>query len=409
MTMKYGETKIPPVLRRTRNDPLRILATIVFLGLFVRVAQGQEHTRSSLTPSGPIFINGQNGTVISGLRITSTTGDCVKIVSSSNVTIQNSEIGPCGKNNTTFNSIGIYVTGGTGNKIYDNYIHVENLASGCCDTHSAILTDGTVNISIQGNVIAYGESNIEITNGTNGATILGNFLLNPRGPYPRGQNVQALDSSNITVLENYLLSSTSRSYIYPENQEDAINIYDSNTFTVKNNYITGGHSASGCGIVIDYQSNYGNILSNILANTGQCGIGVADGVGHVIDSNKILNLTPVVSPDAGNVALYVWKRSSKNRLGCGGSNPSYQIRVSNNVADELKPDGVTHSGWWNGGGCDPIMLVSNTWNKAAYNVLYPMTSTNRPPLIPPQPYDCVASSPYSTQTSHPPCKSNRRH
>ena len=76
----------------------------------------------------------QTGTVIAGLRITSKTGDCVQIINSINVTIKNSEIGPCGTDNSTTNSRGIYINGGSGTKIYDNYIHVENLASGCCDT-----------------------------------------------------------------------------------------------------------------------------------------------------------------------------------------------------------------------------------------------------------------------------------
>ena len=48
---------------------------------------------SALTPSGPIAINGQNGTVVTGLQITSASGDCVSISNSTNITIKNSEIG----------------------------------------------------------------------------------------------------------------------------------------------------------------------------------------------------------------------------------------------------------------------------------------------------------------------------
>jgi hypothetical protein len=201
-----------------------------------------------------------------------------------------------------------------------------------------------------------------------------------------------------------LSSTDTGKYLFPANQEDSINFWRSEKFIVLNNYIVGGRSRSGCGLLIDDRSNYGQLLKNILSDTGQCGIGVADGVGHVIDGNKILNLTPILG--AGNVAIYVWKQYNSNLFGCGGPIVGRQIQVLNNVADALKPDGVTHSSWWNGGGCDPIAMRNNTWDQAAYNLLYPMAAKNPPPLIPPQPHSCVITSPYSTQTSHRACGAN---
>jgi hypothetical protein len=134
-----------------------VLLTFIFVG-----------SALSLTSSGPIVINGKSGTVISGLKITSTTGTCVQIIDSTNITIEKSEIGPCGKNGTTDDSNGILVDGGSSINIYDNYIHIDTLAPGCCDSHDAILTVNTSNITIQGNVIAFGETNIEAQTGTNG-------------------------------------------------------------------------------------------------------------------------------------------------------------------------------------------------------------------------------------------------
>ena len=58
-------------------------------------------------------------------------------------------------------------------------------------------------------------------------------------------------------------------------------------------------------------------------NTGQCGIGIADGTNHVVDSNKILNTTPVGG--GGNTAIYVWK-VTVFRPACG------PVQVSNNIA-----------------------------------------------------------------------------
>jgi hypothetical protein len=349
--------------------------------------------QATLTPSGPIVINGQNGTVITGLKITSTTGDCVRIINSTNITIQSSEIGPCAGR-------GVYIGGGSNHKVYDNYIHVENPGSGCCDTRDGIFIEGGSSyITIQGNVIAYGETNISVqTGGNHHISVIGNLLLNPRGPFPRGQNfiswgTASSPNTNITVSNNYALSSQDTTkYLHPERQEDSINFGYTTGMTAQNNYIVGGHSPSGCGLITDQAANGANFSNNILFNTGQCGIGIATGTNHTVSGNKILNLNPVAG--GGNVALYVWNQYA---TACG------PVSVSNNIADELKTDGVTHSGYWNGGGCGTVTLSNNTFDQAAYNLLYPMNTTNPPPLIPPQPKNCVAPSPYSTQTSMPTC------
>ena len=350
---------------------------------------------ASLTSSGPIVINGQNGTVITGLKITSTTGDCVQIINSTNITVKNSEIGPC-------KGRGVHISGGNNNNVYDSYIHVENPPSGCCDTRDGILIKGGSSyITIQGNVIAYGESNVEVqTGGNHHISIIGNFLLNPRGPFPRGQNFQSWGTvsspnTNITVSNNYTLSSTDTSkYLYPENQEDSINFGFTNGITAQNNYVVGGHSPSGCGIITDNGANSAQFSNNILSNTGQCGIGIASGTNVTVSGNKVLNLNPVAG--GGNTAIYVANYSS---VACG------PVSISNNKADEVKPNGY-HSGYWKGTGCDPTTLSNNTFGQAAYNMLYPMASTNPPPPIPVQPKHCVANSPYTTNTSLPLCDSS---
>jgi len=344
---------------------------------------------NALTASGPIVINGQNGTVISGLHITSTSGDCVKISNSTNIIIQNSEIGPCGGH-------GVHISGGSNNNVYDNYIHVENRASGCCDTHEGVRVDsGSGFDAIQGNVIAYNETNVRVDSSAHDITVNGNFLLNPMGPYPRGQNFQSDTAANMTVTNNYALSSTDTSkYLYPAKQEDSINFYKTNGSLAQGNYITGAQSASGCGLITDDGSQNNQYLNNILSNTGQCGIGIATGVNQVVSNNKVLNLNPFAG--AGNTAIYVW-----NQYASACSN----VTVSNNIADGLKPDLTTHSGYWNGGNCGTVTESGNTWNLAAYNLLNPMSTTNPPPPIPVQPKNCVAVSPYTTNTSMAPCSS----
>jgi len=376
----------------------RNVAKLVVAFVIVVAAAGIAEAATQTTT---LTISGQNNVVISGLTISTTSGDCINIVNSTNVTIQASQIGPCGTNNTTANSHGISVSGSSSVNIYDNYIHVENLASGCCDSHDNVFVSGSSYVAVRGNVIAYGESNVELGGAANDhISVIGNLLLNPRGPFPRGQNVQSWPGSgqtntNITVSNNYALSSqNTTAYKFPENQEDSINFGFTNGFDIENNYVTGGHSASGCGLIADTQANNGNFISNVLSNTGQCGIGITNGTNQLVDRNKILNLTPVSG--GGNTGLYIWNQYS---AACG------PVTVSNDIVDALNTSGVSNA-YWNGGGCGTPTLTNDSWNQAAYSVLYPMATTNPPPLVPPLPYSCVATSPYSTQTSVQPCSAS---
>jgi len=352
---------------------------------------------SSLTPSGPIKLSGQNGTIVENLHITNPSGDCVVISNSTNITVRRSEIGPCGGN-------AVKISGGSGVAIYDSYIHPEKpLVTDCCDNHDGIFASNTSNLSIQGNVIAYGESNIEV-NGTATVTVTGNFLLNPINSNPslpadgqsRGQNFQAWSgSSNVTVANNYALSSTDTSkYLFAENQEDSINFGLTSGIVVRGNYITGGHSPSGCGLISDDQANVAQFVNNTLLDTGQCGIGIADGTNQVVDSNRVLNRTPVQG--GGNTAIYVWKQYS----GACGS-----VTVSNNIATETNTSGA-QSGFWNGGGCEPVTLTSNTFDAAAQTLLGSPSQTMPPPRIPPAPKDCVVVSPFTNNTSLAACSAN---
>ena len=145
-------------------------------------------------------------------------------------------------------------------------------------------------------MIAFGEANIEINGAaSNNISVIGNFLLNPRNAGSRGQNVQSWPASpsspntNITVSDNYTLSSTDTNiYPYPENQEDSLNFGFTNGIVAQNNYLTGGHISSGCGIIADEAANSAQFLNNSLSNTGQCGIGIASGTNQTIAGNKIL-------------------------------------------------------------------------------------------------------------------------
>jgi Right handed beta helix region len=338
--------------------------------------------------SGPLVIENQRHQIYAGLNITAGGGqDCIVIKNSTDITIQNSEIGPCGGE-------GININGGGKIKIFDNYIHPETLSPGCCDHNDGVLLQNTSNVIIQGNVIAYSESNVEATQAVSGLTVVGNFLLNPRGPFPRGQNVQAWNAQNVVVKNNYALSSHNTSkYLYPDDQEDSINFGIGSGFVAMGNYITGGQSPTGCGLIADDGANGATFTGNRLVDTGECGIGIASGTKQIVAHNKILNRTPV--PGGGDTALYVW--SQYKGTGCG------PVTVNHNIATEIRSDG-TQSGYWNGGGCEPVTLQGNVWDEAAEKLLTPVEQKLPPPLIPPQPHACVIASPYATQTAWPPCQ-----
>jgi Right handed beta helix region len=339
---------------------------------------------TSLAPSGPVVIDGKSGTVIENVRISSATGECITIKNSQNITIRNSDIGPCGRN-------AVKVQGSSTVKIVDNYIHSERRPAGCCDTNDGVFATGTTGLLIQGNVVAFNETNIEVQSAAD-VKVIGNYLLNPLGPFPRGQQVQSWNNSrNITVEDNYMLSTTDTSrYPFAADQEDAINFGFTDGITVRNNYVSGGNSPTGCGLITDQAANNARFVNNVLVRTGQCGIGLASGTKLVIDGNKIFNNTAV--PGAGNTALYVWSQYSE---------PCGPIQVTNNIVYGVKPNG-TLSSYWNGGGCGNVTYVGNIGGQEAFNLLSPEAQKLPPPPVPPKPYSGVAPAPYVTQTDWAP-------
>lgn len=333
-----------------------------------------------------LVIRNQHHRVYSGVSISTRTGDCIQVQHSTDITIEAFQVGPCG-------GTGVAIDGGNNIKILDSYIHPETKSHGCCDRNDGIFVKGATGVTIQGNVLAYGESNIEATQHAKTLLIVGNFLLNPRGPYPRGQNVQAWGAGNVVVRNNYTLSSTdTKRYKYPDDQEDSINFGIGSGFVADGNYVTGGHSPSGCGLIADDGADGARFSDNRLVDTGGCGVGVASGTNQVIAGNRIINRTPIKG--AGNTALYVWNQY--RHVACG------QVEIRKNVATEIRRNGA-QSGFWNGGGCKPVRLSGNLWNEAARELLTPPEKKLPPPLIPPKPSRCVIESPYSSQTKWPAC------
>lgn len=383
-----------------------------------------------------------NGQTFTNYQISTTSGPCVTITGATGITFQQSNIGPCGTNNSTADSTGIEIIGGSGHNIYDNYIHVQNTSSDGNDNHEGILVNGGGSITIQGNVLAFNETNIEINGGTSsGDVINGNFLLNPMGPFPRGQQFQSGDNtSNLTVENNRTLSCeqsacathesgtgvscllcsnstlSSDSFPYYALQEDAINIFGTTNSTEIGNWVEGGDSPSGQGILIDEGSGGTTTISNnVLKDYGHGCVGPYGGGTVTISNNKCESLTYIDSAQNG---MYFYNPYSTTGTITLTNNTVSTLYGNSSGTFDSGCNPVTTSCYFNsfGGGTSGSLTVvvgsGNNYDNlypapigggsgSAYEALNPIATTNSPPLIPPEPENCVANSPYSQISGGP--------
>ena len=131
------------------------------------------------------FTSTSNGRTFNNYQISTTSGPCVVIDGVTNLTLQDFQIGPCGTNNSTADSNGIEINASSDINIYDSYIHVQNLSSRWADDHDGILISGSLNINGQGNVLAFNETSVEVTNGASSNVTFNGTSANPTGPFPR--------------------------------------------------------------------------------------------------------------------------------------------------------------------------------------------------------------------------------
>jgi len=368
------ETRDPLIAQLDPDEALSLAGTEV----------RRSKPRRTKRQSGPITVIGQFGKVIQNLKITSTTGDCLTITNSSLITVKNVEIGPCAGN-------GINITGGSAIRVYDSYIHVETTNATCCDHNDGIYAHGgVIDLNIQGNVIAFSETNVEVNTAV-GVNIVGNFLLNPQDNPPtntfyRGGNAQCWLCYMVTISNNYTLNSSSYPRFNPLNAGDNINVGHTANFNIAGNFVRGVFGPSACGLIGDTFTTMGTFQNNRVLDAGQCGIGVTDG-NQVVTGNRVYNRTPVTG--GGNTAIYA-AHYGKSPV-CGPTT------VTNNIADEIRSNGV-HSGWWTPGSCGAIDTSTDRFGTVADELLEPVDTVFAPPKIPPQPKNCVADSPFTNQT-----------
>jgi parallel beta-helix repeat protein len=310
---------------------------------------------NALTASPPIVA--RSGQVIRDVRISNPAGACITVHDVTDVHIENVELGPC-------NGPGVSVRGGGGHRIVNSVIHVERAE----DWKPGVLVFGAADVLVQGNLLRMNTSSVFALDARN-VRVIGNYSENPLGPSPRGQHVQFVRSSGGVIADNY-----GRLVDGPQGQEDGINLFMTSHVTVARNYIAGGRSRSGCGIVVgDFGGSNNLVEDNTLVRTAQCGIGVAGGSENVVRGNRVLDT--YLPEGLGNVGIYVWR--------VAGADPCQRNVVGENTVSNLWPNGW-YGDLWFGDNCTGTARTSNTLAVEARSAL--TDDALRPPPIPPQPY-----------------------
>jgi hypothetical protein len=352
-----------------------------------------------------LTINGQSNQTYNHIAVSTTSGDCIDISNSTNITISDALIGKCGTNNSTSSSQGVMLSGNNGVNIYDSYIHVENKSSSCSNSHLGIYlanNNGTVNI--KGNVIAYNETHIEGFDASN-VTVDGNSFINTLGSTScsdpnnlEGHGVQFWRSSltgisNIFMTNNYLLDSAASPYLYTPHQSDGLSCGHVTTCNENGNYVVfdpsgGTVNVAACGVITESGTTVQQ-ENNVISQTYNGGTCMSNTNGGTMTGNKVELKAPSSSTAGGMIVEADTNAQCANVTVSG--NTSYAIQSSGFVQGYFQSSkcpssqGITESG--------------DTLNAAALSALDPIGTTNPPPKIPPVPHACVAASPYSTQTS----------
>jgi len=340
---------------------------------------------SNLTSSGPIVIDGQQGVVISGLRITNPDGNCIDIRGgSSNIVIENSEIGPCGGK-------GIYIIQSTNVDVRNNVIRDA--------VEEGVMSYESSSIAVDSNIIENVQSGYEMwtTNGGN-LSFTNNYVKNVSRDqsgnggggnivqmvYARGPGIRVTNNIGINILGES----------YPE---DLINVYRSSgtasdpILISGNKFLGGGPSPSGGGIILgDQGGSYQIAENNILVNPGQYGMQIAGGNNNTIRNNQIFSDD---KRDFANGGIIVWRY---NDIGTGTQpgncyghtvvsnqvtwwkGPNYKNNGSPAIrntswlpgygSDNVEPNCGTVSGWDNNDfdtdSSQPANLDMSLWNTA---------------------------------------------
>jgi hypothetical protein len=397
-----------------------------------------------------ILTSANSGQTLDNYRISTTSGPCVTITGATNVTISNSNIGPCGGaagSHQDTDGNGIKLLNTSNSKVVDSYIHTETeCATGGFSpryTHDAILDQSGSNNLFQGNVILAADNGISTGSSypsptTTNDTVKGNFGINATSSCYTGQgNVLSIYSQHPTIDQNYVVncvlsgggtgtglncSSVPGLIAIPphggRNGGDAIALgsydtnYLTNTVTATNNYIVGETGGSDTCILTWHGAHGATITGNIGMDCGGpsgASFDVVAGSGTISNNRSFNNIETTTS---GPCCSYAFEQGLQGASG----DSSFAWTVTNNRGDTIWANG-SHGAEYcqvfpppTGCPASGITESGNTFGAGAWATLSQISTPTQietllgaPPLIPPGPKNCVVKSPYSTQTSLPSC------
>ncbi len=317
----------------TRAPKLGILAAVlaaaaIALIVYLMMSEDQEPpssqeelsptTSAAVTTSPPstaevvegvLTLSGESGHVLTGIHMSNPDGNCVEIKESSDVVIEDSEIGPCGGHAVTVDaSSSVRIEGNT-----------------FTDSQSGVYAHASESISVVDNEFNDAGRNFVQFDKVSGA---GNEISNNRGDNQLGDS----------------------------DAEDFVSIYqsggtpDSPLLVVDNEFSGGGPSTSGSGIMVgDGGGSHIVVTGNVLTSPGQVGIGVAGGNDIVVADNTIYSATHPWS----NVGIYVWNQSDDE---------CEDVEVRDNRVDWSDSDGSPNPSWDSGDCGNIVGWDDNEWN-----------------------------------------------
>jgi len=280
-----------------------------------------------LTPSGLVTMS--SGQTIRGLRITNPNGPCVVVPPDvTDVTIADSEIGPCGST---------------------------------ADDDGVNIQPGATRVTVTGNIIHDVASGVYARLALNPILVEGNRVYNVRGPLPRGQMVQfdsVTGDATSRIVGNV---SDKNAATITTHYEDHISLYRSagtaaHPIEIACNKIRGGDSITGAAITVgDNGGGYADIHDNVVILTPSSGISIAGAHDLSITRNLVYNRGGSASSHT-NWALTIFSYAS---------NTPRNVTVTGNRALAAMwldgYDGQVGPGMWSDGSGSNIVSSGNSW------------------------------------------------
>ncbi|MDR3492093.1 MAG: RICIN domain-containing protein [Gammaproteobacteria bacterium] len=334
-----------------------------------------------LTPSPPIVINGQSNVTISNVKISNPAGPCILVKGNSkNITIKNSELGPCktdfahpmpdltnvgagvfviDSGNVTVNNINVHDTDDAGVTIFYGSDYLVSNSQFTKINSNAVKVQGSANVTIQNNKINTVTSGIYVATTTN-VKVLKNNLAHMQGkPHANFIQFNQVNGTGNRIMCNIGLQDAYGTPNTLDSIEDDISLYKSKgTITdpilvVGNKVKNGGPSGTGSGIMLGDNGGT-NIIArdNVVVNTGNLGMAMSGGTNIQLVNNKIFSTYFPITHNA----LAVWNYNMGTVICDNVTATGNQV----NWTDAWGPETTI----WTNGTCSNTHFSSNTFQDA---------------------------------------------